>query len=50
MNTVINDKVYESPKLNLLNVEVEGVLCYSLNNGYGNDDMPSEDLGDIFGW
>lgn len=50
MNTVINDKVYESPKLNLLNVEVEGVLCYSLNNEYGNDDMPSEDLGDIFGW
>lgn len=50
MNTVINDKVYESPKLNLLEVEVEGVLCFSLNDGNGNDDMPSEDMGDIFVW
>ncbi len=41
-------KEYESPRINLLILDVEGVFCASEVNLDGNGDMPSEDLGDIF--
>lgn len=39
---------YESPRTSLLILNMEGLLCGSVFDWNGNDDMPSEDLGDIF--
>ena len=39
---------YESPRTSLLILNMEGLLCGSTFDWNGNDDMPSEDLGDIF--
>ena len=40
-------KEYETPKINLMILSMEGPLCSSLNLG-DKSDMSSEDLGDIF--